>query len=418
VLFASAAKAELAGALIDLTPGVERRFAFGGTVEGYEDMSGSVALAADGPLPEQPRGADMLYSSGTTGRPKGIKPALPTIQVDEPGDLYTAVFGPMYGFGEDTVYYSPAPIYHAAPLRFGGIVHALGGTVVMAQKFDAEATLEHLQRYGVTHGQFVPTMFVRMLKLEDAVRDAYDVSSLRVVVHAAAPCPVDVKQKMIAWWGPILHEYYSSTEGNGVTFIDSEAWQTKPGSVGKAGLGVIRICDDDGTVLPAGEVGTVYFERDVPAFEYHNDPEKTREGRHPEHENWSTTGDVGYLDSDGFLFLTDRKAFMIISGGVNIYPQEVEDVLTLHPKVYDVAVIGIPDPEMGEQVKAVVQTPTGVEGSPELETELLEFVRGRIARYKAPRSVDFTADLPRSATGKLVKGELRKRYTEPVDIVG
>ncbi|ALE75793.1 acyl-CoA synthetase [Pseudonocardia sp. EC080610-09] len=418
VLFASAATGDLAVAMASRTPGVERRIAFGGAVEGHEDLDDALAQAPDGPLPDQPRGADMLYSSGTTGRPKGIKPALQDIQVDEPGDLYTAVFGPMYGFGEDTVYYSPAPVYHAAPLRFGGIVHALGGTVVMARRFGAETALEHLQRYRVTHGQFVPTMFVRMLKLDDEVRASYDVTSLRVAVHAAAPCPVDVKQKMIDWWGPVLHEYYSSTEGNGVTFIDSETWRTRPGSVGRAGLGIIRICDDDGAELPTGEVGTVYFERETPAFEYHNAPEKTREGRHPAHENWSTTGDVGYLDADGYLFLTDRKAFMIISGGVNIYPQEVEDVLTLHPKVYDVAVVGIPDPEMGEQVKAVVQLPEGVEASPALEAELLGFVRERIAHYKAPRSVDFTAELPRSATGKLVKGELRRRYTEPAPTAG
>ncbi|MFP5019464.1 acyl-CoA synthetase [Pseudonocardia phyllosphaerae] len=416
VLFASAAKAELAEALVERTPKVERRLAFGGAIPGYDDLAEATAAVSDEPLLEQPRGADMLYSSGTTGRPKGIKPALPEIAVDEPGDLYTAVFGKMYGFDTDTVYYSPAPVYHAAPLRFGGIVHALGGTVVMAARFDAEASLSHVQQYRVTHSQWVPTMFVRMLKLPDEVRLAYDVSTIRVAVHAAAPCPVDVKQKMIDWWGPVLYEYYSSTEGNGVTFIDPQSWAEKPGSVGRAGLGVIRICDDEGHELPTGEIGTVYFERETPPFEYHNDPEKTRESRHPEHENWSTTGDVGYVDADGFLYLTDRKAFMIISGGVNIYPQEVEDVLTLHPKVYDVAVIGVPDPEMGEQVKAVVQTPDGVEGTPALETELLEFVRERIAHYKAPRSVDFLGVLPRSATGKLVKGELRRRYTAPAGV--
>jgi fatty-acyl-CoA synthase len=219
---------------------------------------------------------------------------------------------------------------------------------------------------------------------------------------------------MIDWWGPILEEYYGSTEGNGVTMISSDQWREKPGSVGKAGLGVIHICDDDtpgAPELPVGEVGTVYFERDEVAFEYHNDPEKTRAGQHPEHANWSTTGDVGRLDDDGFLYLTDRKAFMIISGGVNIYPQEIENCLTMHPKVHDVAVIGIPDPEMGEQVKAVVHPADGVETGPGLEAELMEFVRGRIARYKCPRSIDFTDDLPRSATGKLVKHELKARYT-------
>ncbi|MDQ4117846.1 MAG: acyl-CoA synthetase [Actinomycetota bacterium] len=410
VLLVSAAKADVAHALTGQVPRVERRFAFGGVVEGFEDYDAALSYAPDVPLADQPRGADMLYSSGTTGRPKGIKPTLPDRQVDEAGDLYTAVFGPMYGFGADTVYYSPAPVYHAAPLRFGGIVHALGGTVVMPQRFDPEAALWAIETYRVTHSQWVPTMFVRMLKLPDEVRERYDVSSLRVAVHAAAPCPVDVKHKMIDWWGPILQEYYSSTEGNGVTFIDSGQWLDRPGSVGRAGLGVIRICDDDGAELPAGEVGTVYFERESVPFEYHNDPEKTREGQHPEHENWSTTGDVGYLDADGFLFLTDRKAFMIISGGVNIYPQEVEDCLTLHPKVYDVAVIGVPDPEMGEQVKAVVQPAVGVTTGPELAEELLGFVRERIAHYKAPRSVDFWDTLPRSATGKLVKHEIKKQY--------
>jgi fatty-acyl-CoA synthase len=253
-------------------------------------------------------------------------------------------------------------------------------------------------------------MFVRMLKLPDDVRAGYDMSSLRVAIHAAAPCPVDVKQQMIDWWGPILHEYYGSTEGNGITMIDSEQWLAKPGSVGRSGLGVIHICDDDGADLPTGQIGTVYFARDEVAFEYHGDPEKTKAAQHPRHTEWSTTGDIGYLDDEGFLYLTDRKAFMIISGGVNIYPQEIEDCLTLHPKVLDVAVIGIPDPEMGEQVKAVVQAADGVETGPALEEELLEFVRARIARYKAPRSVDFTDTLPRSATGKLVKHEIKARY--------
>jgi fatty-acyl-CoA synthase len=406
----SAAKGELAAAIVAGTPRVRLRLAYGGAVDGHADYAEALDGVSGEPLGDQPRGADMLYSSGTTGRPKGIKPTLPDRQVDEPGDLTVAVFGAVYGFDENTVYYSPAPVYHAAPLRFGGIVHALGGTLVIAQRFDAQAALSAIQTYRVTHSQWVPTMFVRMLKLPDDVRAGYDVSSLRVAIHAAAPCPVDVKQQMIDWWGPILHEYYGSTEGNGVTMIDSAQWLAKPGSVGKAGLGVIHICDDDGAELPTGQIGTVYFEREEVAFEYHRDPAKTKAGQHPAHAQWSTTGDIGYLDDDGYLYLTDRKAFMIISGGVNIYPQEIEDCLTLHPKVHDVAVIGIPDPEMGEQVKAVVQAADGVETGPELEAELLDFVRARIARYKAPRSVDFTDNLPRSATGKLVKHELKARY--------
>jgi fatty-acyl-CoA synthase len=412
-LLVSAAKAELATAIVQRTPGVEIRLAFGGDVDGYDDYGRALAGVSAEPLGEQPRGADMLYSSGTTGRPKGIKPALPDRQIDEPGDLMLAVFGQAYRFDADTVYYSPAPAYHAAPLRFGGIVHSLGGTLVMARKFDAEAALAAIERHQVTHSQWVPTMFVRMLKLPAEVRERYDVTSLRVAVHAAAPCPTDVKQRMIDWWGPILEEYYGATEANGATMINSAQWLKKPGSVGTATLGVIHICDDDtdgAPELPTGVVGTVYFEREEVAFEYHNDPEKTRAGQHPGHETWSTTGDIGYLDDEGFLFLTDRKAFVIISGGVNIYPQEIEDCLTLHPKVYDAAVIGIPDQEMGEQIKAVVQASEGVEAGPGLETELMEFVRARIARYKCPRSIDFTDDLPRGATGKLVKHELKARY--------
>jgi acyl-CoA synthetase (AMP-forming)/AMP-acid ligase II len=262
----------------------------------------------------------------------------------------------------------------------------------------------------VTHSQWVPTMFVRMLKLDPAVRAKYDVSSLRVAVHAAAPCPVDVKRAMIDWWGPVLQEYYAATEGIGITVIDSEQWLSKPGSVGRAGLGVIRICDESGAELPAGEIGTVYFEREDAPFEYHHDSAKTAEARHPQHPTWATTGDIGYLDEDGFLFLTDRKAFMIISGGVNIYPQEIEDALALHPKVYDVAVIGVPDPEMGESVLAVVQPAAGVAGDAELGEELRTYLRERIAHYKVPRSFDFADELPRTPTGKLVKGKLRERY--------
>ncbi|MGI5221055.1 acyl-CoA synthetase [Nocardia sp. CA-290969] len=410
-LIASAGLREAAEKIVGETPGVEIRLAFGGAVEGHGSYEDALAGASAEPLADQPRGADMLYSSGTTGRPKGIKHPLPERQVgDPPGDTYTAVFGPLYGFDTETVYLSPAPLYHAAPLRFGGVVHALGGTLVVLERFDAEQALAAIERYRVTHSQWVPTMFVRMLKLDESVRSRYDVSSLRVAVHAAAPCPVEVKRAMIDWWGPVLHEYYASTEGNGATFIDSEQWLRKPGSVGPAGLGAVRICGEDGAELPRGEIGTIYFEREEVPFGYHNDSAKTEQAIHPQHPTWTTTGDIGYLDEDDFLFLTDRKAFMIISGGVNIYPQEIEDALALHEKVLDVAVIGVPDEEMGESVKAVVQPAPGAEPGPDLAAELREYLRPRIAGYKIPRTVDFADELPRTPTGKLVKGKLRAQY--------
>jgi long-chain acyl-CoA synthetase len=289
-------------------------------------------------------------------------------------------------------------------------VQALGGTVVVMERFDAEQALATIERYRVTHSQWVPTMFVRMLKLPAEVRDRYDVSSLRVAVHAAAPCPAEVKKQMMDWWGPILREYYSSTEVAGMTWVDPEEWLSHPGSVGRSILGTLHVCDESGNELPTGAVGTVYFERDARPFEYHNDPEKTRSAEHPQHPNWTTVGDIGYVDEDGYLYLTDRKAFMIISGGVNIYPQEIEDALALHPSVADVAVIGIPDEEMGEQVKAVVQVAPGAEAGEELAAQLIAHVRARLAGYKVPRSVDFLDELPRTPTGKLVKGPLRDRY--------
>lgn len=413
-LVVSAATEALATAIVDGTPDVALRLAFGGTVAGYRDYDEVVGAQSAEPMADQPRGGDMLYSSGTTGRPKGIQPTLPERQIDEPGDLYVAVFTPMYGFGEDTVYLSPAPVYHAAPLRFGATIQSTGGTVVMMHRFDPEQALAAIEHYRVTHSQWVPTMFVRMLKLPEETKARYDLSSLRVAIHAAAPCPVDVKRAMIDWWGPVLHEYYSSSEANGITFIDSRQWLERPGSVGPAGLGTIHICDDGddgrGRELAPGEVGTVYFERDTVPFRYHNDPDKTRDSQHPEHETWTTTGDLGYVDEDGFLYLTDRKSFMIISGGVNIYPQEIEDVLVLHDAVADVAVIGVPHEEMGEAVFAVVAPAPGREPSDALAEELLEHVRGRIARYKTPRRLVFTDDLPRTPTGKLVKHRLRERY--------
>jgi fatty-acyl-CoA synthase len=280
----------------------------------------------------------------------------------------------------------------------------------MMERFDAEQALQMIERYGVTHSQWVPTMFVRMLKLPEEARKDHDLSSLKIAVHAAAPCPVEVKRQMIEWWGPLLFEYYAGTEGSGATFITSEDWLKHPGSVGKAGVGILHICDENGNDLPPGEAGLIYFEREIATFEYHNDPAKTRAARHPQHENWNALGDVGYMDEDGYLYLTDRQAFMIISGGVNIYPQAIEDALITHPKVGDVAVFGVPDAEMGEAVKAVIEPAPGQEPTDELAAELLDYARSKLAHYMAPRSLDFIVEMPRLPTGKLYKRLLRDAY--------
>ncbi len=385
--------------------GVRRR------LEGFDDYEEAVDAQSTAPLDSQPRGADMLYSSGTTGRPKGIKGDLPEGEVNTTMDPYTAVFAPMYGFDSDTVYLCPAPVYHAAPLRFCGVINSVGGTVILMDAFEAETALELIGKYAVTHSQWVPTMFVRMLKLPKETRDRYDVSTVKVAIHAAAPCPPEVKTAMIDWWGPVIYEYYASTEGSGATFINSEQALSHPGSVGRDGvMGIVHICDDAGRDLPVGEIGTVFWERETLPFRYHNDPEKTAAAQHPDHPTWTTSGDIGYIDSERFLYLTDRAAFTIISGGVNIYPQESENILTLHPKVFDVAVIGVPDEEMGEQVKAVVQLAEGIEPGAHVAEELLEYVRSQVAHFKAPRSIDFADELPRTATGKLVKHKLRSQY--------
>ncbi|HUR72876.1 MAG TPA: acyl-CoA synthetase [Sporichthya sp.] len=425
-LVVSAGKAELAAAVRDAASdgGAVVALAYGGPVPGYDDYSAALAGASTDPLPDQPRGSMMLYSSGTTGRPKGVRPPLSHRQVSEPGDPLVQLNHDVYGIDADTVYLSPAPIYHSAPVKWCHSVHAYGGTVVMMERFDAEGALRAIDEQHVTHAQFVPTMLIRILKLDPAVRARYDTSSLRVAVHAAAPCPVEVKQAIIAEWGPVVWEYYGSTESLGVTIIDSAQALAKPGSVGRPVLGVLHICDSDspaGDELPTGEVGTVYFERaellgkgGLP-FRYHNDDERTKSAQHPAHPTWGTVGDLGYVDEDGYLFLTDRKAFLIISGGVNIYPQEVENVLALHPAVHDVAVVGVPDAEMGESVAAYVELPPGVDGSPELAAELRTFVRSRIAHYKAPRTVTFVDSLPRTPTGKLVKGRLGRLADDALD---
>jgi acyl-CoA synthetase (AMP-forming)/AMP-acid ligase II len=314
----------------------------------------------------------------------------------------------MIGMSSESVYLSPAPLYHAAPLRFTMAAAALGGTAVIMEKFEPEACLALIEAHKVTHTQLVPTMFVRMLKLPEDVRARYDLGSLRGAVHAAAPCAPDVKEAMIAWWGPILLEYYAGTEANGVTVITTPEWRAHRGSVGRAVVGTIKIVDDEtGEVLPEGRIGTVYF-ADGPKFEYHNNPALTAKSHHP--NGWSTLGDVGYLDADGYLHLTDRKAYMIISGGVNIYPQEAEDALIAHPAVMDAAVFGIPDAEMGEAVHAVVQPVDVAQAGPALAADLIAHCRGRLAGFKCPKTISFEAELPRTPTGKLLKRLLRDRY--------
>ena len=407
-LITSYEKRETAQALADLIPDCPIRLMVGGTIPGWESYEAALAGASPQPLAEEWMGDSMLYSSGTTGRPKGILRPLPQITPTEGFATRQAVN--RYGLTPDSVYLSPAPLYHAAPLAYVLSVQSFGGTVVMMERFDAEQALQLIEKYRVTHSQWVPTMFVRMMKLPQEVRDRFDLSSHQVAIHAAAPCPVEVKRQMIEWWGPILYEYYAGTEGSGSTFITSEDWLEHPGSVGRAALGVLHICDENGAELPVGETGLVYFERETPTFEYHNDPGKTADARHPQHPNWNALGDVGHLDADGYLYLTDRKAFMIISGGVNIYPQAIEDLLVTHPKVADVAVFGIPHPEMGEAVKAVIEPAPGHAPTDELAEELLAYARARLAHYMAPRSIDFIAEMPRLPTGKLYKRLLRDAY--------
>jgi acyl-CoA synthetase (AMP-forming)/AMP-acid ligase II len=376
----------------------------------WEDLARMQSVAH---IDDQSPGIDMLYSSGTTGRPKGVKFPLPEGAIDHKTPLMSMGTN-LYEMGVDTIYLSTSPLYHAAPLRWAMTIHRLGGTVVVMERFDAEEALEFIQRYCVTHATFVPTHFVRMLKLPAEVRTAFDLSSLKAVVHAAAPCPVPVKQAMLDWWGPIVHEYYSGTETCGITALSASEWLERPGSVGRAMLGTLKITDDQGNELPTGEEGNVFF-ADGPTFQYHNDPEKTSKAY--DRNGWATLGDIGRVDQDGYLFLTDRKSFMIISGGVNIYPQEIENCLVTHPKVADVAVIGMPDEEMGERVLAVVQPAMGVEAGPELGDELRRFVRDALGGIKTPRSFEFRAELPREPTGKLMKRKLIDEFRGNASIV-
>jgi fatty-acyl-CoA synthase len=350
----------------------------------------------------------MLYSSGTTGRPKGVRKQLPGTAFGDPASAPAQIAQGMarLGFSAGAVYLSPAPLYHSAPLVYSMSLHRLGGTAVVMERFDPGQCLELIERYRVTHAQFVPTMFTRLLRLPRAERERYDLSSLRLVMHAAAPCPVAVKRQMLDWWGPVICEYYAGTEDIGNTFITAQEWLAHPGSVGRPMM-ECHVVGEDGRELPPGQPGVVYFAGGRP-FEYHNDPAKTQSIMNE--RGWRTLGDIGYLDADGYLYLTDRQAHMIISGGVNIYPQEAENVLAGHPAVADVAVIGVPDEEMGEAVKAVVQCLDPAAAGPELAAGLLAFCRSELASYKCPRSVDFTDELPRDPNGKLYKRLLRERY--------
>lgn len=359
------------------------------------------------PITDQSSGAAMLYSSGTTGRPKGVKFELPNLALDE-CDPLTRIGMQAFGMNKDSIYLSPTPLYHSAPLRWGMTIHRLGGTVVVMEKFDPEQALQLIESERINCSQWVPTHFVRMLKLPDEVRSRYDLSSHTLTFHAAAPCPVAVKDAMIKWWGPIIHEYYSGTEFIGMTTITPEEWLSHKGSVGRPIFGKIHICADDGvTELPVRSDGLVYFSGGS-GFSYHGDPEKTASAYNA--IGWSTLGDIGWVDQEGYLYLTDRKSFMIISGGVNIFPQEIEDALIGHPQVADVAVVGAPDEDLGERIVAVIQPMDWADAGPALVSELRTYLDGKFSRIKMPKQFDFMAELPRHATGKLYKRILRDEY--------
>jgi long-chain acyl-CoA synthetase len=377
-----------------------------GDLDGWERYPECVADQPDTPIDDEIEGDLLQYSSGTTGRPKGIKRELPHVPPDQAPGMMAALVG--FWMDPEAVYLSPAPLYHTAPSVWSMSAQAGGVTTVVLEHFDPEGTLDAIQRHRVTHGQFVPAMFVRMLKLPEEARNSYDLSSLKRVMHAAAPCPVEIKKQMMEWWGPIIDEYYASSEAIGSTLITAEDWLAHPGSVGKPMMGGVHILDENGSELPPGQAGEIYFEGGY-SFEYLNDASKTAASR--DKHGWMTVGDIGYLDDDGYLFLTDRRHHMIISGGVNIYPQESENLLVTHPKVLDAAVFGIPDDEMGQRVVAAVQTVEEADATDQFAGELLDWLRDRLSHFKCPRSIAFEAQLPRTDTGKLYKNALIEKYS-------
>jgi len=407
LFIASACLAEVAQTMVSAAPGVSHFYMVGGVQPGFESFEETVDLLPTSPIDDQCMGAPMLYSSGTTGKPKGIFIPPHTDQWDAPLGL-TGSIGAAFGFGPETTYLSPAPLYHAAPLHYNMVVLDSGGTSVVMEKFDAVRALELIEQHRITHSQWVPIMFVRMLKLDEETRSRFDLSSMQVVLHAAAPCPIDVKEKMIEWWGPIIIEYYSSSEGAGFTLIDSNDWLLHKGSVGKPLFGVPHVLDEEGRELPAGEVGTIWFSEIHTPFEYHNEPEKTSEVYNK--DGWTTIGDVGYLDEYGYLYLTDRRNFTIITGGVNVYPAEIENVLIGHERVADVAVFGVPDDEFGEIVQAVVQPADWSQVSDELAADLIDWLKERLSNLKVPKRLDFIEELPRMDNGKLYKRHLMEAY--------
>ena len=368
--------------------------------------SQAIAGLPSTPLEDECEGAEMFYSSGTTGRPKGVKLPHNGGPLGTMPEMYKKRVK-LHNVTDQARYLSTAPLYHSAPVRYNMMMMREGATSIILEKFDAEESLRIIEKYQITHSQWVPTMFVRLLKMPEQIRQKYDLSSLVMAIHAAAPCAIPIKEKMIAWWGSIICEYYSGSEANGATAINTEEWLSHRGSVGRPIMGEVHILDDEGNELEPGSTGSVYFSGGT-EFQYHKDPEKTAATRNS--KGWSTIGDIGYLDADGYLYLTDRKAFTIISGGVNIYPQEVENLLIDHPKVADVAVFGIPNDEFGEEVKAVVQPISMGSAGIQLEQELIDYCRAHLAHLKCPRSIDFEKQLPRHPTGKLYKRLLKDRY--------